>query len=367
MGTAQRSRRAHGGHSELPPLLPGCAGQPGVHRCHLLQSLGTKSLQRGRQSQPGPSIRPAGRPAPRPERLRPEGTVPPAGPEPCGAGQGDRGCQGQWLGHTMTHRQGHLLHQWLPAPPTAGRQPGLPGVRGCWQPPGSPSPTSPSPPRPQQCGRDQWKRTNHHPPKPPQRPPPRCRVIGLPVPRTGSSTGWGRAGGLPAAHCPRLFLPVPPRGSLGGGSTAVAGLWVPPASPAVSGALGWAPATGLAQAGRGDRHPRRYRAQPVLSFSSSIGFLFLFSFPLGNPEPGPGSCHRHHHDGLPPSLSPGRGDGAVAQPPRAAVTRRSLLLWPGPSAPCPCPAVRLSCSPCPGRLRRARGRALRSPPSGRSS
>lgn len=48
MGTAQRSRRARGRPLGAPsPALPGCAGQPGLHRCHLLRSLGTESLQRG--------------------------------------------------------------------------------------------------------------------------------------------------------------------------------------------------------------------------------------------------------------------------------------------------------------------------------
>lgn len=50
---------------------------------------------------------------------------------PAGQGRGDRGCRRLRLGRTTTHRQGRLLHRWLPAPPVAGRQPGLPGVPGC--------------------------------------------------------------------------------------------------------------------------------------------------------------------------------------------------------------------------------------------
>lgn len=48
------------------------------------------------------------------------------------------------------------------------------------------------------------------------------------------------------------------------------------------------------------------------------------------------------------------GKGAARRP--GALRRRSLLLWPGPSALCLCPAVRLSCWPARVRPRSARGR-----------
>ena len=120
--------------------------------------------------------------------------------------------------------------------------------------------------------------------------------------------------------------------------------------------------------GEGDQHPQRYGAQPVLSLSSL--FLFLFFFCFGRPEPGPGSCH--HHERHPPVPVPAAGGwdgtGRVAAACRpSAVRRRSLLLWPGPSALCLCPAVRLSCSPSPGGPRLARTHGVRSLRSGRSS
>lgn len=112
-------------------------------------------------------------------------------------------------------------------------------------------------------------------------------------------------------------------------------------------------------------------ASSALQSATSFVLFLLFSvsfFASGDPGPGPGSCH--HHEQHPPSPSPWRGDrtgqaGAASR--SGAITHRSLLLWPGPSAPCPCPAARLSCSPCPGTPCLARGRGGRCPRSARSS
>lgn len=334
-----------------------------------------------RQSQPGLSIQPAGWPAPRP--LTAARSAAPARGDPSlrqglsRVGQG-RG-QGLPVAVAGTHNdtQTGTLATSMAASTSHDREAagaaGGPG--GCRLPVTSPAPASPSLPSPQQCGRDQLKRANHHPPKPPQRPPPRCRVIGLPAPRTGVEHGVGAEPvGHPLPTVPASSSPcweTSARATLGGALEGAAQPWQgcgcpqPPQQRAVPSA-GLRPLASPRRHGGGDRHPRRYRAQPVLSFSSSTVFLFLFFFFLWETQsPVPARATTTMRS--PHPCPQGGGTGRVVQMPHAAVTRRSLLLWPGPSAPCPCPAVRLSCSPCPGRLRRARGRALRSPRSGRSS
>lgn len=323
-----------------------------------------------RQSQPGPEHPTCGMAAPCPPAGQ-RAPIPPARPEPGAAEQGAGGCRRRWLGHTMTHRQGHLLHQWLPAPPTAGRQPGLPGVRGCRH-PSAPRHPPPHPLPGPSSAAGTGGRANHHPPKPPQRPPPRCRVIGLPAPRTGVEHGVGAEPvGHPLPTAPRLSLPVlgdpsprHPGGALEGAAQPCRAVGAPslPGSERCP-RLG----SGLARAGRGigilgATERNQFCPFPLrLCFFSFFCFLFSFGTPRARSQllPPP-RC-------APPIPVPGPGGRGGSCSRHAAVTRRSLLLWPGPSAPCPCPAVRLSCRPCPGRLLRARGRGLRRPRSGRSS
>lgn len=144
-------------------------------------------------------------------------------------------------------------------------------------------------------------------------------------------------------------LPMPLQGGPGGGGAAAGqGTVAPASSPA--------PAT---RAGQRGQHPRRYRAQPVLSFSSCFFFLLLVSFlcfvfllreerlPVLLPPPPAAPCPSCPRAGA-------AGKGAACRP--GALRRRSLLLWPGPSALCLCPAGRLSCWPARARPRSARGR-----------
>lgn len=297
--------------------------------------------------------------------------------------------RGQWLGCRTTHRQGHLLHRWLPVPPAAGRQPGLPGGPGLpVTPPGSPSPTQRPLPRPLPVptsgagtgGRGQIATRPNLPkgllhragssafPRPGWR---RARGGGQPV-GTGCPGHPPPQGGDPHPRCPPCpgssssYWEPPPHATPGRTAEGAAWPWqgpgTPTSSPAASGAL--TPA-----GSGGDQHPQRYGAQPVLSFSSSFLFLFvLFFFALGDPEPGPGSCH-HHDRHAPPHPCPQGGEtgraAAACRP--GAVRRRSLLLWPGPSALCLCPAVRLSCSLSLGGPRSAQSRGGHSLRSGRSS
>lgn len=193
-----------------------------------------------------------------------------------------------------------------------------------------------------------WALAAPHPPSPGWRPPPT-----KPPPRPSSSSPYWE---------------TPPRATPGGASEGVARPrqepGAPTSSPVASGALGRAP-TGITQAGRGGS-----ASSALQSATGFVLFLFVFVpflfFALGDPEPGPGSCH--HHERHSPSPRPGDGTGRAAAARRpGAVRRRSLLLWPGPSALCLCPAVRLSCSPSPGGPRSARSRAVRSLRSGRSS
>lgn len=263
-----------------------------------------------------------------------------------------------------------MLHQWLPAPPTAGRQPGLPGVRGCRH-PSAPRHPPPHPlPGPSSAagtgGRGQI--TTH-----PNLPKGLLHGAGssaFPLPGQGSSTGWGQSQWdthypLPP-DCPSPCWETPPHATPGGALEGAAQPRRAVGAPSLPSSER-CPRLGSGLARAGDWHPRRYRAQPVLSFSSSIVFLFLsfFLFSFGTTRARsrllpPPRC-------APPIPVPGPGGRGGSRGRHAAVTRRSLLLWPGPSAPCPCPAVRLSCRPCPGRPHRARGRGLRRPRSGRSS
>lgn len=85
----------------------------------------------------------------------------------------------------------------------------------------------------------------------------------------------------------------------------------------------------------------------IFSATERNQFCPLLVSVYGGAAPGPaatrsqgmGRCHRE------------RGHA----PPRA-LRHRSLSLWPAPSAPCPCPAVHLSCRPGRTRPRWARGR-----------
>lgn len=146
-------------------------------------------------------------------------------------------------------------------------------------------------------------------------------------------------------------LPMPLQGGPGGGGAAAGQGTVAPAS---------SPAPAM-RAGQQGQHPRRYRAQPVLSFSSCfflsvVGFVFVFvvffllreeRLPVLLPPPPAAPCPSRPRAGAP-------GKGAARRP--GALRRRSLLLWPGPSALCLCPAGRLSCWPARARPRSARGR-----------
>lgn len=152
------------------------------------------------RASPAPSIQPAGWPA-----LHPAATAQSAAPA-----RGDPSLQqglsrvGQGRGQGLpaavagTHNdtQTGTLATSMAASTSHGREaagaagdPGVPATPRLLI--TSPVPTSLSPPRTQQCFWDQWKRPNHHPPQPPQRPPPRCRVIGLPTPWTGLEHGVG--------------------------------------------------------------------------------------------------------------------------------------------------------------------------------
>lgn len=333
-----------------------------------------------RQSQPGLSIQPAGWPAPRP--LTAARSAAPARGDPSlrqglsRVGQG-RG-QGLPVAVAGTHNdtQTGTLATSMAASTSHDREAagaaGGPG--GCRLPVTSPAPASPSLPSPQQCGRDQLKRANHHPPKPPQRPPPRCRVIGLPAPRTGVEHGVGAEPvGHPLPTVPASSSPcweTPARATLGepwrgqhSRGRAVGAPSLPSSERCPRLGSGHWPRPGGTGGGIGilgatERNQFCPFPLPLCFFS-----FFFFLWETQSPVPARATTTMRS----PHPCPQGGGTGRVVQMPHAAVTRRSLLLWPGPSAPCPCPAVRLSCSPCPGRLRRARGRALRSPRSGRSS
>lgn len=333
-----------------------------------------------RQSQPGLSIQPAGWPAPRP--LTAARSAAPARGDPSlrqglsRVGQG-RG-QGLPVAVAGTHNdtQTGTLATSMAASTSHDREAagaaGGPG--GCRLPVTSPAPASPSLPSPQQCGRDQLKRANHHP----NLPKGLLHGAGssaFPLPGQGSSTGWGQSQW--ATHYP-LSLPLPPR--------AGRPLPVPPWGEPWRGQHSRGRAVGAPSLPSSERCPRlgsghwprpggtgggigilgateRNQFCPFPLPLCFFSFFFFFLWETQSPVPARATTTMRS----PHPCPQGGGTGRVVQMPHAAVTRRSLLLWPGPSAPCPCPAVRLSCSPCPGRLRRARGRALRSPRSGRSS
>lgn len=128
-----------------------------------------------------------------------------------------------------------------------------------------------------------------------------------------------------------------------------------------------APATGITRAGWGGSASSALRGSTsfVLFLFVLLSFL-LFFFALGDQEPGPSSRHLHKQHPRPRPWAKGTGQ-AAAMCHRGAIKHRSLLLWPGPSALCLCPAVRLSCWPSPGGPRSARSRGIRSLRSGRSS
>lgn len=313
-----------------------------------------------------------------------------------GQGRGDRGCQGLPAAAAGTHddtQTGTLATSMAASTSRGGEAAGAaggPGLPVTPPSPGSPSPARCPPPHPLPVptsgagtgGRGQI--TAH-----PNLPKGLLHGVGssaFPRPGWGLSTGWGRTGGHwlprtpptpgqwpPPTHTHTPALPphigrpffVPPWGeswrgqcSRGRGqrhqrpprqrAVPLAGL-LPPASP---------------RRGVGDQHPQRYGAQPVLSFSSSFFFSF---FCFG--RPGAWSRLAPPPRATPPHPCPwggGMGRAAATCHP-SAIRRRSLLLWPGPSALCLCPAVRLSCSPSPGGPRSARSRGVRSLRSGRSS
>lgn len=206
MGTARRSGRARGRPLGAPCPAPGrCrpawGGTAATSSCPWVQR-GTTGTP-ARQSQPGPehpTCRDGGTAPAGHSRGRSSGQRDPSlrqGPSRAGRGRG----QGLPVAVAGTHKHTDRDTCYINGCQHLPRQGGRRGCRGSGAAGNSPSPTSPSPPGPQQRGRDQRKRVNHHPPKPPQRPPPRCRVIGLAAPRTGVERGVGAE---PVGHPPPI-------------------------------------------------------------------------------------------------------------------------------------------------------------------
>lgn len=236
-----------------------------------------------------------------------------------------------------------MLHQWLPAhgggcaaPPAAWSQPGG-GLLHRRPPCPLPIPPAGQGPVPGVSS-------------PPQRPPPWRGVIGLP----GARHGGGPSAAPPSRNYYYYYWGTPPHATAGGAWRGRRSCW------AGDGGTGVLPSSCHAGGTAGPA------SSALPSATSFVLFLLFFSFccwfrfcvscffllreerlPVLLPPPPAAPCPSHPRAGAP-------GKGAARRP--GALRRRSLLLWPGPSALCLCPAGRLSCWPARARPRSARGR-----------